>query len=164
MNLEEFKSIFYMEWGHRVLGRFIGVAFVVPLVYFAVRKKLTPTLPKHLSAMALLLGFQGALGWYMVKSGLEESLMDTPGAVARVSHYRLAAHLGTAFLLYAGMFGTGLAALYDWRFANGGPWSGAKGLSWETVLKNPLVRTFNTRARLLTGLVFLTALSGTLNC
>lgn len=160
MNLDEFKSIFYMEWGHRVLGRIIGVAFVLPLAYFAVRKKLTRTLPKHLSAMALLLGFQGALGWYMVKSGLEDSLMDTPGAVARVSHYRLAAHLGTAFLLYAGMFGTGLAALYDWRFANGGPWSGLKDGGWQKVLSNPVVRSFNTRAKLLTGLVFVTALSG----
>jgi cytochrome c oxidase assembly protein subunit 15 len=161
MNLEEFKSIFYMEWGHRVLGRMVGVAFVLPLVYFAARKRLTATLPKHLSGMALLIGFQGALGWYMVKSGLEETLMEKPGATPRVSHYRLAAHLGTAFLLYAGMFGTGLAALYDWRFANGGAWSGVKGVSWEQVLQNPLVKTFNRRARLLTGLVFLTALSGT---
>jgi cytochrome c oxidase assembly protein subunit 15 len=160
MNLDEFKNIFYMEWGHRVLGRVIGVAFVLPLVYFAARKKLTATLPKHLMGMALLLGFQGALGWYMVKSGLEDSLMEAPGAVPRVSHYRLVAHLGTAFLLYAGMFGTGLAALYDWRFANGGLWSGVKGMSWQEVLGNPLVRSFNRRTRLLTGLVFLTALSG----
>lgn len=161
MNLEEFKKIFYMEWGHRVLGRIIGVAFVAPLAYFAVRKKLTATLPKHLTAMALLLGFQGALGWYMVKSGLEDSLMDSPNAVPRVSQYRLAAHLGTAFLLYAGMFGTGLSVLYDWRFANKGTWSGmANGAAYEKVLANPLVKTFLRRSKALTALVFVTALSG----
>jgi len=161
MNLEEFKKIFYMEWGHRVLGRFIGVAFVLPLAYFAVRKKLTATLPKHLTGMALLLGFQGALGWYMVKSGLEDSLMDSPNAVPRVSQYRLAAHLGTALLLYAGMFGTGLSVLYDWRFAKKGTWSGmTDGAAYEKVLANPLIKTFLRRSRALTALVFVTALSG----
>lgn len=161
ITLEEFKSIFYMEWGHRVLGRVIGVAFVVPLAYFAVRGKLTATLPKHLTAMALLLGFQGALGWYMVKSGLEDSLMDSPNVVPRVSQYRLAAHLGTAFLLYAGMFGTGLSVLYDWRFAKKGTWSGmADGAAYEKVLANPLVKTFLRRSKALTALVFVTALSG----
>ena len=70
MNLHEFKKIFYMEWGHRVLGRIIGIGFVLPLAYFAVRKRLTATLPKNLAAMALLLGGQGVMGWYMVKSGL----------------------------------------------------------------------------------------------
>ena len=164
MNLEEFKKIFYMEWGHRVLGRFIGVAFVLPLAYFAARKKLTATLPKHLTAMALLLGFQGALGWYMVKSGLEDSLMDSPNTVPRVSQYRLAAHLGTAFLLYAGMFGTGLSVLYDWRFAKKGTWSGmTNGAAYETVLANPLVKTFLRRSKALTALVFVTALSGAYN-
>lgn len=161
MNLGEFKKIFYMEWGHRILGRIIGVTFVVPLAYFVVRKKLTSTLPKHLIAGALLLGFQGALGWYMVKSGLEDSLMDSPNAVPRVSQYRLAAHLGTAFLLYAGMFGTGLSVLYDWRFAQKGIWSGmADGAAYEKVLANPLVKTFLRRSKALTALVFVTALSG----
>lgn len=164
MNLEEFKNIFYMEWGHRVLGRIIGVTFILPLAYFATRKKLTATLPKYLTGMALLLGFQGALGWYMVKSGLEDSLMDSPNAVPRVSQYRLAAHLGTAFLLYAGMFGTGLSVLYDWRFAKKGTWSGmTNGAAYEKVLANPLVKTFLRRSRVLTALVFVTALSGTYN-
>ena len=164
MNLEEFKSIFYMEWGHRVLGRIIGVAFVLPLAYFAARKKLTATLPKHLTGMALLLGFQGALGWYMVKSGLEDSLMDSPNAVPRVSQYRLAAHLGTAFLLYAGMFGTGLSILYDWRFAKKGTWSGmTNGAAHKKVLANPLVKTFLRKSKALTALVFVTALSGAYN-
>jgi heme a synthase len=162
MNLHEFKEIFYMEWGHRVLGRIIGVGFVLPLAYFAVRKRLTATMPKQLFGMALLLGAQGALGWYMVKSGLEDSLMDTPGAVPRVSQYRLAAHLGTAFVLYAGMFATGIATLMDWRFAKTGEWAGLKGNeeAWKSVVNNPLVKKFARNSKALTVLVFLTALSG----
>ena len=154
-----------MEWGHRVLGRLIGIGFVVPLAYFALRKRLTATLPRNLLGMALLIGAQGALGWYMVKSGLEGSLMETPGAVPRVSQYRLAAHLGTAFVLYAGMFGTGLAALMDWRYAKKGTWSGlADGSKWKEVLANPNVKRFARNSKLLTGLVFVTALSGMLLC
>ncbi|KAI0734924.1 COX15-CtaA-domain-containing protein [Fomitopsis betulina] len=163
ITLDEFKDIFYMEWGHRVLGRFIGVAFVVPLAYFAIRKRLTASLPKQLFGMALLLGAQGALGWYMVKSGLEDSLMDTPGAVPRVSQYRLAAHLGTAFVLYAGMLGTGIAALYDWRYATRGMWSGLKGeaaAGFTHILENANVKRFARYSKWLTALVFVTALSG----
>ncbi|KAI0643736.1 COX15-CtaA-domain-containing protein [Trametes meyenii] len=162
ISLEEFKGIFFWEWSHRVLGRIIGVGFVVPLAYFALRKKLTASLPKHLTAMALLIGAQGALGWYMVKSGLEDSLMETPGAVPRVSQYRLAAHLGTAFVLYAGMFGTGLSAIMDWRYATKGVWSGFKenGAKWVEVLENSHVRRFSRGIKGLTALVFLTALSG----
>ncbi|KAI0347021.1 COX15-CtaA-domain-containing protein [Trametopsis cervina] len=162
MNLHEFKEIFYMEWGHRVLGRIIGLGFVIPLTYFAVRKRLTATMPKQLFGMALLLGAQGALGWYMVKSGLEDSLMETPGAVPRVSQYRLAAHLGTAFVLYAGMFATGVATLMDWRFAKRGEWAGLKGddQAWKAIVDNPLVKKFARNSKALTALVFLTALSG----
>ncbi|KAF9224321.1 COX15-CtaA-domain-containing protein, partial [Gyrodon lividus] len=158
--LDEFKNIFYMEWGHRILGRLIGVTFVAPLAYFAFRKKLTTSMPAKLTGMALLIGFQGFLGWYMVKSGLEDSIMETPGAVPRVSQYRLAAHLGTAIVLYAGMLGMGLAVIKDWRYARGGPWSGTKTMSWEEVLSNPVVKRFTRQSRALTVLVFLTALSG----
>jgi len=161
ISLDEFKDIFYMEWGHRVLGRIIGIAFVLPLAYFVARKRLTATLPKQLTAMAVLIGLQGVLGWYMVKSGLEGSLMDTPGAVPRVSQYRLAAHLGTAFVLYAGMFGTGLSAMYDWRYAKTGKWGGLQdGSQWKAILEHPATRRFSRYSKVLTGLVFLTALSG----
>ncbi|EPQ59522.1 cytochrome oxidase assembly [Gloeophyllum trabeum ATCC 11539] len=160
MTVDEFKSIFYMEWGHRVLGRIIGIAFVVPLAYFALRKQLSASMPRQLTAMAALIGVQGLLGWYMVKSGLEDSIVET-NSVPRVSQYRLAAHLGTAFVLYAGMIGTGLAVLFDWKYANKGVWSGLKdGTSWQTILSNPLVKRFSRASWALTGLVFLTALSG----
>lgn len=162
ISLEDFKRIFYMEWGHRVLGRIIGLSFVLPLGYFALRKRLTATMPKNLFGMALLIGAQGALGWYMVKSGLEDSLMETPGAVPRVSQYRLAAHLGTAFVLYAGMFYTGIATLMDWRYAKTGTWSGLTGndAQWKAVLENPAVRRFARYSKALAALVFVTALSG----
>lgn len=153
-----------MEWGHRVLGRFIGLGFVIPLVYFASRRVLPRSLARDLTLYALLIGAQGALGWYMVKSGLEDSLLETPGAVPRVSQYRLAAHLGTAFVLYAGMFSTGISILTDWRWAKNGTWGGLKddgsGTVWKSVLENPSVRRFAKYSKLLTGLVFLTALSG----
>ncbi|EIN10834.1 cytochrome oxidase assembly [Punctularia strigosozonata HHB-11173 SS5] len=159
ISLEEFKSIFYMEWGHRVLGRVIGITFVLPFAYFGLRKKLPARLVGRLTFLGALIGVQGIIGWYMVKSGLEESIMHTPGAVPRVSQYRLAAHLGTAFLLYAAMFYEGLAILLDSRYAHGGPWSGTKE-SWRRVLENPLVKHFKLGAIGLTCLVFLTALSG----
>lgn len=160
ISLDDFKSIFYMEWGHRILGRLIGVMFVVPLVYFASKKKISPSLISKLSGLTLLIGAQGVLGWYMVKSGLEESIMDTPNAVPRVSQYRLAAHLGAAFLLYAGMFGLGMSTIKDWKYSQGFAWSGLQGGSVSATLNNPVVRRFKKQAAFLTGLVFLTALSG----
>jgi cytochrome c oxidase assembly protein subunit 15 len=160
ITLAEFKSIFYMEWAHRILGRVIGVAFVAPLAYFALRKQLTRSLSRSLPVLALLIGAQGALGWYMVKSGLEDSLMDTPGAVPRVSQYRLAAHLGLALVLYAGMFGAGMAAIKDWKFANGGAWGGLKTPDWGAVLKDKHLKRFTRQAWALSALVLLTALSG----
>ena len=159
ISLDNFKSIFYMEWGHRVLGRLIGLVFVGPLAYFALRKKIPRSMALPLTGLAFLIGAQGLLGWYMVKSGLEESIMDTPGAVPRVSQYRLAAHLGMAFLLYLGMFGTGMAVLKDWKFANGGLWSG-NPTGFQKVLSNPLFSSFKRQSWALTGLVLLTALSG----
>jgi cytochrome c oxidase assembly protein subunit 15 len=155
ITLDQFKSIFYMEWTHRILGRLIGLTFVAPLTYFFFRKKLSPSLPSRLSFLALLIGAQGFLGWYMVKSGLEDSLMDKPGTVPRVSQYRLAAHLGMALVLFAGMFGTGLAAIKDWRFAHGENWNGLHGIHWDKK-----IRRFIHLSRGVTGLVFLTALSG----
>ncbi|EAU84615.2 electron transfer protein 1 [Coprinopsis cinerea okayama7 len=158
--LDDFKFIFYMEWGHRILGRLIGVAFIGPLAYFAMRKKINSSMTKRMLGLSLLLGAQGAMGWYMVKSGLEESVLETPGAVPRVSQYRLASHLGLAFLLYLGMFGTGIAVIKDWKFANGAAWSGAANQNIANILQNPLVKRVKAASWVLTGLVFLTALSG----
>ncbi|KAF8269716.1 cytochrome oxidase assembly protein-domain-containing protein [Lactarius quietus] len=164
MVLDDFKSIYYMEWGHRILGRTIGLAFVLPLAYFAARRRLARSLRAPLLSMAALLGAQGVLGWYMVRSGLEEPVPTGGGvdnAVPRVSQYRLAAHLGTALALYGGMFAAALSVMADWRFARNGSWGRLRdGRTWDGVLRNPLVRRFKTHATVVTGLVFLTALSG----
>lgn len=74
MSLEEFKSIFWMEWAHRQLGRGIGLAFAVPFGYFALRGYVRGPLALKLSAILVGIGLQGALGWYMVKSGLEHDI------------------------------------------------------------------------------------------
>ena len=95
MSLEGFKSIFMYEYLHRVLGRLIGVIFLLPMLYFAVRKRVRPGLMPKLVVLFFMGGLQGLLGWYMVKSGL----VDNP----RVSQYRLTAHLGVAVAIYAYM-------------------------------------------------------------
>ncbi|KAI0029540.1 electron transfer protein 1 [Vararia minispora EC-137] len=160
MTVDDFKDIYYMEWGHRVLGRVIGGAFVIPLAYFALRKRLSPGLPARLAGFAFLLGGQGALGWYMVKSGLEDEILTTPGAIPRVSQYRLAAHLGAALVLYAGMFYSGISIMKDGKFAHKGTWAGLRdaGNTWMQTSK--ALRAFRRHSALLTALVFLTAFSG----
>ena len=93
MSLGDFKYIFWWEWAHRFLGRFIGVVFAIPLVYFAALRKLELRILPALLMLLVLGASQGGLGWYMVYSGLE-SRVD-------VSQYRLAAHLTLAALIFA---------------------------------------------------------------
>ena len=92
MTLEEFKPIFMYEYLHRMLGRFIGIIFVLPFLFFYLTKRIAHGLTPRLVVMLLLGGSQGLLGWYMVKSGL----VDNP----HVSQYRLTAHLGLAVFIY----------------------------------------------------------------
>lgn len=106
MTLEEFKYIYFWEYGHRMFGRVIGMAFVLPGLYFG----LTGRIPKaYYPRMALLFGLgggQGLVGWWMVKSGLE---MDpNQKKEIRVSPYRLAAHLGMAFTTYTALIWTAM--------------------------------------------------------
>ncbi len=91
MELHEFKYIFYWEFLHRLLGRMIGLVFAIPLIVFVWKRQVRGSLARKLAFAFLLGGAQGALGWFMVKSGL----VDLP----RVSHYRLAAHLSLALFL-----------------------------------------------------------------
>lgn len=104
MSLEEFKTIYWWEWGHRFLGRLVGLAFFVPFVFFFFTKRIERPLLPHLIAMFVIGGLQGALGWYMVMSGLTERV--------DVSQYRLAAHLSLAFFVYGYMFWFAIAL---WR-------------------------------------------------
>jgi len=104
MSVGEFKGIFWFEYAHRLLGRLIGVVFLIPFLYFLVRRRIEPSLAPRLLTMFILGGLQGLLGWYMVKSGL----VDNP----QVSQYRLAAHLGLAILIYAFVLWTALGILH----------------------------------------------------
>ena len=96
MTLDEFKDIYFWEWIHRVIGRVIGLVFLLPFLYFLATKQLTKATIKKCVILLFMGSFQGFLGWYMVKSGL----VDRPD----VSHYRLAMHLTTAFLTFAYTF------------------------------------------------------------
>ena len=97
----EFKHIFWWEYSHRLLGRLIGVLFLIPFIVFYFLKMLPQPLLKRLLVLLGLGAFQGLLGWYMVKSGLNH--------VPRVSHYRLAAHFGSALTLFGFTFWTALS-------------------------------------------------------
>ncbi|HTQ74145.1 MAG TPA: COX15/CtaA family protein [Burkholderiales bacterium] len=112
MDLAAFKDIFWWEYAHRLLGRLIGAVFLLPLVWFAVRGRIDRALTWKLAVIFALGGLQGAMGWYMVQSGL----VDDP----RVSQYRLAAHLGTALLIYAAMLWVALDLLFP-RAREAGP-------------------------------------------
>ena len=103
MDLSGYKSIFYLEYIHRLWGRLIGLAFFVPMVVFVACRRLPAGLAPKLVALFGLGGLQGCLGWYMVQSGL----VDRPD----VSQYRLTAHLGAAFLLYGYMLWLALSLL-----------------------------------------------------
>jgi len=132
MDLAGFKGIFWWEYVHRLLGRLIGAAFLLPLLWFAARGRISRALTWKLSGIFVLGGLQGAMGWYMVQSGL----VDDP----RVSQYRLAAHLALALAIYAAMLWVALDLLYKRRVdAAAGP----RGLAFA-----------------LAGLVFVMAISG----
>ncbi|MEO8758774.1 MAG: COX15/CtaA family protein [Devosia sp.] len=92
MSLGEFQFIFWWEWGHRFLGRVIGFVFAVPFLVFLVQRRFSWSLAAPLAGLFVLGGLQGALGWWMVSSGLQD--------LTSVSQYRLAAHLGAALLLF----------------------------------------------------------------
>ncbi|XP_042289410.1 cytochrome c oxidase assembly protein COX15 homolog isoform X2 [Thunnus albacares] len=109
MTLPEFKFIFYMEWGHRMWGRLVGLAYILPTMYFWKKGYFTRSMKGKVLGLCGFVFFQGLLGWYMVKSGLEEKpeSYDIP----RVSQYRLSAHLGSALLLYCASLWTGLTLM-----------------------------------------------------
>ena len=100
MSVDEFKSIFWWEYFHRLLGRIIGLVFLLPLLWFWWRGRIDRPLALKLGGIFVLGALQGAMGWYMVKSGL----VDDP----RVSQYRLTAHLSLALAIYAAMLWTAL--------------------------------------------------------
>ncbi|XP_066549127.1 heme A synthase COX15 isoform X2 [Amia ocellicauda] len=142
MTLPEFKFIWYMEYSHRMWGRLVGLAYILPAAYFWRRGYLNRTMKGCVLGLCGFVCFQGLLGWYMVKSGLEENpnSFDVP----RVSQYRLAAHLGSALLLYCASLWAGLSLML-------------KPHKLPDTHQITLLRRF---ARGTGSLVFLTALSG----
>jgi heme a synthase len=145
MTLDEFKFIFGMEWFHRMWGRGLGVAFAIPALYFASKRYIKAPLAIRMSAIFALGGAQGLIGWLMVKSGLEE---PQEGVTPRVSPYRLAAHLMSAFVIYISILHTGLDV-----------WTRRA----RTLLTDPAalkVVPFRRLALLSTGMVLLTVTSG----
>lgn len=158
IDLDEFKFIFFMEWIHRLWGRAIGAVFVLPAIYFAASRKTSARVNKRLFGLSALLGFQGFIGWWMVKSGLDQEDLDARKSKPTVSPYRLATHLGTAFLLYMGMTWTGLEILREHKWVK----DPAKALKLFTMLDSPLLRPLRRMSLGVLALTFCTAMSGAL--
>ncbi|XP_003741111.1 cytochrome c oxidase assembly protein COX15 homolog [Galendromus occidentalis] len=144
MTLEQFKSIYWMEYIHRMWGRTIGAVYFIPAAAFWALGYLRGGMKQRVVLMGGLLAGQGLMGWYMVKSGLEEKQgYDT---TPRVSNLRLAAHLGTAFVLYAFLFRSGLQLL----------------LPPQQLAPTQALRKLIVFGHMSKGLVFFTVLSGAL--
>ena len=92
MTLDQFKTIYWWEYAHRLLGRIIGLFYLIPLLYFTFKKVIKKNSLISLYLILFLIFFQGFIGWYMVKSGLTENI--------DISHYRLALHLTLAFIIF----------------------------------------------------------------
>ncbi|MBM3356909.1 MAG: heme A synthase [Betaproteobacteria bacterium] len=135
MTIAEFKGIFWLEYFHRLLGRVIGFAFLIPFLYFLARRRFDTKLALKLGGVFVLGALQGVLGWYMVASGL----VDEP----RVSQHRLTAHLTLAFIIYAAMLWIALGLLFPRSTAAAGGGTGAlRGLAWAvTALVGMMVLT-----------------------
>lgn len=152
MTVDEFKRIFFWEYGHRMMGRFIGLAFVGPFTYFAARGMIPRSLYPRLGLLFSLGGTQGLIGWWMVKSGLE---MDpAQKQEIRVSPYRLATHLGMAFTTYTALLWTGLDLLQPAKLAESITRTNLSAVAIDRL------RSVKTHSMLNLALVGATAVSG----
>ncbi|MDX5392331.1 MAG: COX15/CtaA family protein [Pseudomonadota bacterium] len=136
MSLEEFQFIYWWEWGHRFLGRLVGLVYALPFAYFLIRREIPKRLVLRCFGLFALGGLQGAIGWWMVSSGLSERVSVAPE--------RLMTHLGLAFALFAALIWTALDALRgEARQALPSPWSkfafGLMGLIFLQILLGALV-------------------------
>ncbi|WP_432671415.1 COX15/CtaA family protein [Flavobacterium sp. SM2513] len=105
--LDDYQFIYFWEWFHRFIGRIIGLVFIIPFVYFLIRKRLDAATKKKCIVLLSMGAFQGFLGWYMVRSGL----IDNPD----VSHFRLSLHLTFAFITFAYTLWVALDLIYPER-------------------------------------------------
>jgi cytochrome c oxidase assembly protein subunit 15 len=156
MSLGDFKHIYFWEYIHRLLGRVIGIAFALPFLYFLLRGQISRRLVMPLIGLFVLGGLQGALGWYMVASGLQDRI--------EVSQYRLAAHLAMAVVIYLAMLWVALDLLRDASFETAaGAASSGRGPHPE---ERPLGRVskgvagLRHTATLVVLLVFITLVAG----
>ena len=122
MSMAEFKYIFWWEYIHRLLARLAALAFVLPFIYFLVKKFFSFKQIVLYSIISLLFFFQGFLGWYMVSSGLTENV--------RVSHIRLAIHLTFAFITFGYIFWVALTQLFPVKYANSNAYTRYKKYGW----------------------------------
>ncbi|XP_046385485.1 cytochrome c oxidase assembly protein COX15 homolog [Ischnura elegans] len=143
ITLEDFKWIWWMEYFHRTWGRTIGAAFYIPAAIFWAKGWLNKGMKIRVAVFGTLLACQGLMGWYMVKSGLEDRF-HKESDVPRVSQYRLAAHLSLAFVLYTLFLWSALDHL----------------LPAKAVAATVSNRRFRMFAHACKGMVFLTAISG----
>ncbi|MDP1618378.1 COX15/CtaA family protein [Phenylobacterium sp.] len=135
MSLDEFKTIYWWEWAHRFLGRLVGLVYALPFVYFLARREIPKRLILRCVGLLALGGLQGAIGWWMVASGLADRVSVAPE--------RLMVHLGLAFILFATLIWTALDA-------------------WRGEARQPLPSPWSALALGLMGLIFIQILLGAL--
>ena len=168
MTLAQFKSIYFWEYFHRLWGRLIGVVFLVPFLYFLWRGMVTRALAPKLAGLFVLGGLQGALGWYMVESGLANRI--------EVSQYRLAAHLAMAVIIYLAMLWVALDLLKPRAPSPSSSWPGlsrpstvsrrsrsdvdARHKAGHDGVDARRVRLFRLGANMILLLVFITLVAG----
>lgn len=160
ITLEEFKFIFSMEWGHRLLGRAIGMFFILPAIYFWKTKKFSPHVTRRVVGLTGLLGLQGAIGWWMVKSGLDEDQLAERNSKPTVSQYRLTTHLGAAFLMYLGVLWTAFEIFNENKWIKTLKTNPDKVTELLAKLNSPALNKTRTIARSLLVLTFFTAMTG----
>lgn len=142
--MEEFKRIYWMEYAHRMWGRAIGAFYAIPAIYFWTKGYFNRGMKIRVIIFGSLIGLQGLMGWYMVKSGLEDRF-HKESDIPRVSQYRLASHLTFALILYTLFLWNGLNLLL--------PAEKLQIITKETI-------KFRKFAHITKGAIFLTALSG----
>lgn len=160
ITLDEFKFIFSMEWGHRLLGRAIGMFFVLPAVYFWATGKFSPHVTRRVVGLTGLLGLQGAIGWWMVKSGLDEDELAERNSKPTVSQYRLTTHLGAAFLMYLGVLWTAFEILNENKWISQMKTNPQKVTQLLATLNSPALNSIRRLGLGLLALTFVTAMSG----
>lgn len=160
ITLDEFKFIFFMEWGHRLLGRAIGLFFVLPAVYFWSTGKFSPHVARRVVGLTGLLGLQGAIGWWMVKSGLDEDELAERNSKPTVSQYRLTTHLGAAFLMYMGVLWTAFEILNENKWVSQMKSKPEKVTQMLATLNSPALNSIRRLGLGLLVLTFVTAMSG----